>query len=157
MNTESEIAEKEKIQKPITTRITPHLWFDKEAKKAAEFYVAIFPNSKITGVNEIHDTPSGTVEIVSFELSGQPFAAISAGPMFKFNESVSFMVHCETQDEIDYYWNKLTEGGQEQPCGWLKDKFGLSWQVVPGAMGEMMKNGSKEQITRVTAAFMQMK
>lgn len=138
-------------------KITPHLWFDKEAKKAAEFYVSIFPDSKITQVGEINDTPSGTVEIVSFELSGQLFRAISAGPLFKFNESISFMVDCDTQEEIDYYWNKLTEGGQEQPCGWLKDKFGLSWQVVPSIMGEMMKNGSKEQIARVTASFMQMK
>ena len=138
-------------------KITPHLWFNKEAKKAAEFYVSIFPGSKITQVNTINNTPSGTVEIVSFELSEQSFMAIGAGPLFKFNESVSFIVHCDTQEEIDYYWNKLTDGGQEQPCGWLKDKFGLSWQVVPSVMGDMMKNGSNEQIARITSAFLQMK
>ncbi len=138
-------------------KITPHLWFEKDAKKTAEFYVSIFPDSKITQVREISNTPSGTVEIVSFQLSGQSFMAIGAGPLFKFNESVSFMVNCDTQEEIDYYWQKLTAGGQEQPCGWLKDKFGLSWQVVPTAMAAMMQNGSQEQIARVTAAFLQMK
>jgi predicted 3-demethylubiquinone-9 3-methyltransferase (glyoxalase superfamily) len=138
-------------------KITPHLWFDKEARKAAEFYVSVFPDSKITRVNEIKNTPSGTVDVVSFNLSGQAFMAIGAGPLFKFNESVSFIIQCETQQEIDYYWNKLTEGGQEQACGWLKDKFGLSWQVVPAAMSEMMGKGSPEQIARVTAAFMGMK
>lgn len=137
--------------------ITPHLWFDKEAKEAAEFYVSIFPGSKITSIKTLHDTPSGDADIVSFELSGNPFMAISAGPLFKFNESVSFIVHCDTQDEIDYYWNNFTKDGQEQPCGWLKDKFGLSWQIVPTVMNEMMKNGTQQQITDVTQAFLKMK
>jgi predicted 3-demethylubiquinone-9 3-methyltransferase (glyoxalase superfamily) len=138
-------------------KITTHLWYDKQAKEAAEFYVSIFPGSKITSMVTIENTPSGNCDIVVFELCGQPFQAISAGPMFKFNESVSFMVSCDTQEEIDHYWNKLTAGGQEQPCGWLKDKFGLSWQIVPSAMGEMMSKGSKEQIGRVTQAFLKMK
>lgn len=138
-------------------KITPHLWYDKEARNAAEFYVSIFPKSKIKNITTLHDTPSGTVEIVSFELSGNPFMAMSAGPLFKFNESISFMVHCDTQEEIDYYWNALSDGGQEQPCGWLKDKFGLSWQIVPTEMNEMMQNGTPEQIKNVTEAFLKMR
>lgn len=139
-------------------KITPHLWFAKEAKAAAEFYVSVFPNSKITQVAQLSNTPSGDVETVVFELCGQHFHAISAGPLFKFNESISFMVHCDTQQEIDYYWDKLCSGGgQEVQCGWLKDKFGLSWQVVPSKMGDMMKNGSREQIAKVTQAFLKMK
>ncbi len=140
-------------------KIVPHLWYNKEAKEAAEYYVSIFPGSKITSVTTLEDTPSGDAQTVSFELSGQPFMAISAGPLFTFNESVSFIVYCDTQEEIDYYWNKLTEGGdpKAQQCGWLKDKFGLSWQVAPAVMTEMMQNGTKEQIKNVTQAFLQMK
>ena|SRR5438093_12427712 len=138
-------------------KITPHLWYDKEAKEAAKFYTSIFPDSEITNITTLHNTPSGSVDIVSFTLCGQPFMAMSAGPLFKFNESISFMVHCDTQEEIDYYWEKLTEGGQEQQCGWLKDKFGLSWQIVPAAMDNMMQSGNKEQIARVTEAFLKMK
>ncbi len=138
--------------------IVPHLWYDTQAQEAAEFYVSIFPDSKINKTTVLENTPSGDAKTVSFELSGQPFMAISAGPLFKFNEAVSFIVYCETQDEIDYYWSKLTsEGGKEQQCGWLKDKFGLSWQVTPVAMNDMMQNGTKEQIARVTQAFLQMK
>jgi predicted 3-demethylubiquinone-9 3-methyltransferase (glyoxalase superfamily) len=137
--------------------ITPHLWFDKEAKKAAEFYVSIFPNSKITNATVLHDTPSGDAETVSFELNGQPFMAISAGPLFKFNEAISFVIPCETQEEIDYYWEKLSAVPEAEQCGWLKDKFGVSWQVVPTAMGEMMGKGTPEQIQRVTQAFLPMK
>jgi predicted 3-demethylubiquinone-9 3-methyltransferase (glyoxalase superfamily) len=140
-------------------KITPHLWFNKEAKEAAEFYCSVFPGSKVTSVTTLHDTPSGTVDIVSFELSGQPFMAISAGPLFKFNEAISFMVDCDTQEEIDHYWDRLSAGGdpQAQQCGWLKDKFGLSWQVVPTEMNEMMRAGTPEQIARVTQAFLKMK
>jgi len=140
-------------------KIMPHLWFNKEAKEAAEFYCSVFPGSKVTHVNTLHDTPSGTVDIVSFELSGQPFMAISAGPLFKFNEAVSFIVPCDTQEEIDYYWDRLSAGGdpEAQQCGWLKDKFGLSWQVVPNEMDEMMRDGTREQISRVTQAFLKMK
>ncbi len=138
-------------------QITPHLWFDKEAKEAAEFYVSVFPNSKITHVSTIHNTPSGDCDIVSFELNGKPFMAISAGPMFKFSEAVSFLIPCETQEEIDYYWEKLSADPKAEQCGWLKDKYGLSWQVWPTAMGEMMASGDQEKIGRVTQAFLKMK
>lgn len=141
----------------IKQTIVPHLWFDKEAKEAAEFYTSIFEDSRIINVTTIHDTPSGTVDTVSFELLGQEFMAIGAGPLFTFNESISFMVKCETQEEIDYYWEKLTaDGGQEGQCGWLKDKYGLSWQVVPAAMDEMMDEKDPEALARVTQAFLKM-
>lgn len=138
-------------------KIVPHLWFDKEAKEAAGFYCSVFPDSRITNITTLHDTPSGTVDVVSFELSDQPFMAISAGPLFKFNESISFMVPCETQEEIDYYWEKLSAVPDAEQCGWLKDKYGLSWQVWPIVLGEMMKSGTEEQISRVTQAFLKMK
>lgn len=138
-------------------KITPHLWFDKEAKEAAEFYVSVFPNSKITNVTTLHDTPSGDADSVSFELNGQSFMAISAGPLFKFNESISFVIPCETQAEINYYWEKLSSDPKAEQCGWLKDKYSLSWQVVPTVMNEMMKKGTPEQIARVTQAFLKMK
>ncbi len=139
-------------------KITPHLWYDKEAKEAAEFYVSVFGgDSKINDVTEIKDTPSGTAQIVSFTLSGQDFMAISAGPMFKFNESISFMVNCSTQMEIDHYWEKLSAVPAAEQCGWLKDKYGLSWQIVPSLMGELMAKGTPEQKARVTAAFLKMK
>lgn len=137
--------------------ITPHFWFDKEAKEAAEFYCSVFPNSRITDVTTIRDTPTGDCDVVAFELAGQPFMAISAGPLFKFNESISFMVSCDTQEEIDYYWEKLSAVPEAEQCGWLKDKYGLSWQVVPAAMDEMMRTGSSDQIARVTRAFLEMK
>jgi predicted 3-demethylubiquinone-9 3-methyltransferase (glyoxalase superfamily) len=137
--------------------ITPHLWFNKEAREAADFYCSIFPNSKVTNIRTIRDTPSGDCDVVSFELSGQPFMAISAGPLFKFNEAVSFMVHCDSQQEIDHYWSKLSAVPAAEQCGWLKDKFGLSWQVVPTAMDEMMRGGTPEQLARVTQAFLKMK
>jgi predicted 3-demethylubiquinone-9 3-methyltransferase (glyoxalase superfamily) len=141
----------------IKQTIVPHLWFDKQAKEAAEFYTSIFEHSQITNVTTIHDTPSGTVDTVTFELSGQKFMAISAGPLFTFNDSISFMVKCETQEEIDYYWEQLTaDGGQEGQCGWLKDKYGLSWQVVPAAMDEMMDEKDPEALARVTQAFLKM-
>ena len=142
----------------IKQAIVPHLWYDKEAKEAAEFYTSIFADSRITNITTISDTPSGTVGIVSFELLGQEFMAMSAGPLFKFNESISFIVRCETQEEIDYYWEKLTaDGGQEGQCGWLKDKYGLSWQVVPANMGELMNGLDPEAQARVTQAFLRMK
>ena len=141
----------------IKQTIVPHLWFDKEAREAAEFYTSIFEDSRITNVTTIHDTPSGMVDTVTFELSGQEFMAISAGPLFTFNESISFIVRCETQEEIDYYWEKLTAGGGEEgQCGWLKDKYGLSWQVVPAAMDEMMDEKDSEALARVTQAFLKM-
>lgn len=138
-------------------KITPHLWFDKEAKEAAEFYCSVFPNSKITHVSTIHNTPSGDCDIVSFELNSQPFMAISAGPLFRFSEAVSFVIPCQDQAEIDHYWAKLSADPKAEQCGWLKDKYGLSWQVWPTAIGEMMQNGSQEQIDRLVQAFLPMK
>jgi predicted 3-demethylubiquinone-9 3-methyltransferase (glyoxalase superfamily) len=136
---------------------TPYLWFDKEAKAAAEYYVSIFPNSKIISSNSLSGTPSGDVEMLAFELNGQRFDAISAGPYFKFNEAVSFMVSCDTQEEIDYYWEKLSAVPASEQCGWCKDQFGLSWQIVPSIMGKMMGSGDMEATGRVTQAFLQMK
>ncbi len=141
----------------IEHKIIPHLWFDKEVKEASEFYTSVFPNSRIMRITTLHDTPSGDCDVVSFELSGQPFMAISAGPFFKFNEAVSFMVHCDTQEEIDYYWEKLSAVPESEQCGWLKDKYGVSWQIVPKAMDEMMQKGSKDQLARVTEVFLKMK
>jgi len=141
----------------VKQKITPHLWFDKKAKEAAEFYTSVFPNSRVTNVTTLHDTPSGDSDVVSFELSGQPFMAISAGPFFKFNEAISLMVNCETQKEIDYYWEKLSADPKAEQCGWLKDKYGLSWQIVPTALGRMMRIGTKAQVARVTQAFLKMK
>jgi len=126
--------------------IYPCLWFDGQAKTAAEFYCSVFKNSKITA-----DSPM----VVNFELNGRKFIGLNGGPHFKFNEAVSFVVECETQDEIDYYWSKLTEGGQESMCGWLKDKFGVSWQIVPIILSKLMSDPSKSD--RVVKAFMQMK
>lgn len=140
-------------------KIIPHLWFDKEAKVAAEFYVSLFPNSKITHISTIHNvpTPTGDCDIVSFELNGQQFMAINAGPLFKFNESISLLIPCETQEEIDYYWEKLSANSKAEQCGWLKDKYGVSWQVWPVQMGEMIRNGTREQVDRLTQAFLLMK
>ena len=138
-------------------KITPHLWYDTEAKEAAEYYVSVFPDSRIIHVQTLHDTPSGDADIVAFELNGQPFMAISAGPIFKFNEAVSLMVPCESQEEIDYYWSKLSAVPAAEQCGWCKDKFGLSWQVHPTALDRMMKEGDPEQVARVTKTFLKMK
>lgn len=138
-------------------KIVPHLWFDTQAKEAAEYYVSVFPNSKIVNTTLLKDTPSGDAEAVSFELNGQPFMAISAGPYFKFSEAVSFIVPCETQEELDMYWSKLSAVPEAEQCGWCKDKFGLSWQVVPASMDRMMREGTLEQVGRVTQAFLKMK
>lgn len=138
-------------------KIVPHLWYDKEAKEAAEFYVSVFPNSKISSIKTLHNTPSGDTDVVSFKLNGQPFMAISAGPLFKFNEAISFIVYCKDQKEIDYYWEKLSAVPESEQCGWLKDKYGLSWQIVPKDMDEMMTKGTPEQIDRVTQTFLPMK
>ena len=141
----------------IQPKIVPHLWFDKEAKQAAEFYCSVFPNSSITSGTTLRDTPSGDADVVVFSLAGQPFMAISAGPYFKFNEAVSFIVYCDTQEEIDYYWGKLSAVPEAEQCGWLKDKFGLSWQIVPSSMGKMMQDQDSERVARVTKAFLAMK
>lgn len=141
----------------IRNKIIPHLWFDKEAREAANFYCSIFPDSGITSITTLHNTPSGDCDVVSFTLSGQPFMAISAGPLFKFNESISFMVYCETQEELDYYWEKLSAVPEAEQCGWLKDKYGLSWQIVPTIMDSMMEDQDPERLARVTQAFLKMK
>lgn len=141
----------------IKHKIVPHLWFDKEAKEAADFYCSIFPDSRITSITTLPNTPSGDCDVVSFTLSGQPFMAISAGPLFKFNESISFMVYCETQAELDYYWEKLSAVPEVEQCGWLKDKYGLSWQIVPTIMDRMMADQDPERLARVTQAFLKMK
>lgn len=138
-------------------KITPHLWFDKEAREAAEFYTFVFPGSKIKDTTTLHNTPSGTVDVVTIELMGQEFMLISAGPLFKFNESISFIVHCDTQEEIDYYWEKLSAAPEAEQCGWLKDRYGLSWQIVPTAMAEMMKDKDQVKLDRLTEAFLKMK
>ena len=136
-------------------RITPFLWFDKNAEEAVNFYISVFQNSRKLGELRLDtDTPAtkkGEVLTVSFELDGQKFTALNGGPMFKFTEAVSFVVRCDSQEEVDRYWTKLTAGGQESQCGWLKDKYGLSWQIVPGKMGELLKN------PKAVAAMMKMK
>lgn len=145
------------------TRITPCLWFDGQAEDAAKFYVSVFRNGKIGDISrfgeaghEIHGRAAGSVMTVSFEIDGQPFVALNGGPQFTFDEAVSFQIMCADQDEVDYYWEKLTEGGEEGPCGWLKDRFGLSWQVVPERLIELLAQGGA-QAERVTDAFMKMK
>jgi predicted 3-demethylubiquinone-9 3-methyltransferase (glyoxalase superfamily) len=140
--------------------ITPWLWFDTEGEEAAEFYTSIFPNSRIVDVARYGSAgprPEGTVMTVTFELEGQKFVALNGGPDFKFNEAVSFEVRCETQEEVDTYWSKLSEGGEEGPCGWLKDKFGLSWQIVPQALYDLLSDPDQEKSQRVMSAMLQMK
>jgi predicted 3-demethylubiquinone-9 3-methyltransferase (glyoxalase superfamily) len=145
-------------RKPVMThKITPHLWFDKEAREAAEFYTDLFPKSKIKSTTTLQNTPSGTVEIVTIDLMGQEFMLLSAGPLFKFNESISFIVRCKTQKEIDYYWERLSAVPEAEQCGWLKDKYGLSWQIVPAVMDKMMKDKDENRLARVTEAFLKMK
>jgi predicted 3-demethylubiquinone-9 3-methyltransferase (glyoxalase superfamily) len=141
----------------IKQKIVPHLWFDKEARAAASFYCSLFPDSSITNSTTLHDTPSGDSQVVSFTLCGQPFIAISAGPLFKFNEAISFIVYCDTQEEIDYYWQQLSAVPEAEQCGWLKDKYGLSWQIVPTALDRMMQDQDPERLARVTQAFLKMK
>ena len=146
----------------MTNKITPCLWFDKEAEEAANFYVSIFNNSRIDTISrygkegfEIHGQQEGTVLTVSFQINGQPFTALNGGPIFKFNEAISFQVYCETQNEIDRYWSKLTEGGEESQCGWLKDKYGVSWQIVPKILPHLLSDPKRAD--KVTKAFLKMK
>jgi predicted 3-demethylubiquinone-9 3-methyltransferase (glyoxalase superfamily) len=147
-------------------KITPCLWFDDQAEEAAKFYVAIFSNSKIVSIarygevgHEIHGKPSGSVMTVAFELHGQAFTALNGGPIFKFNEAISLQINCETQEEVDYFWEKLSEGGdaKAQQCGWLKDKYGVSWQVVPRVLIEMINDPDSAKSQRAMAAMLQMK
>ncbi len=140
-------------------RITPNLWFDDQALEAAEFYVSIFPNSRVTDV--LHYTaagpgPEGTVLSVNFELDGQPFTGINGGPVFPFTEAVSLLVDCADQAEIDYFWDRLTEGGEEVQCGWLKDRYGLSWQVVPAGWEAIVNDPDRERARRATEAMLGM-
>ncbi|HET6730320.1 MAG TPA: VOC family protein [Nitrososphaeraceae archaeon] len=146
-------------------KITPCLWFDDRAEEAAKFYTSIFKNSKIGNVTrygkegyEIHGREAGTVMTIDFEIGGQKFVGLNGGPIFKFNEAISFQVHCETQKEVDYYWEKLSEGGDEkaQQCGWLKDKYGVSWQIVPTVLGRMLQDKDAKKSQRVMKALLQM-
>jgi predicted 3-demethylubiquinone-9 3-methyltransferase (glyoxalase superfamily) len=146
----------------MTNQIAPCLWFDHQAEEAAHYYVSIFKNSKIEDISyygkegfEIHGKKEGTVLTVVFSINGQSFTALNGGPIFKFNESISLQVFCETQKEIDYYWSKLTDGGEEGQCGWLKDKYGLSWQIIPTMLPKLMSDPARSE--RVTRVLLQMK
>jgi len=147
-------------------RITPFLWFDSHAEEAVSFYTSIFENSKIMTITRYGEDgaaasgrPKGTVMTVAFQLDGQDFVALNGGPIFKFTEAISFVVHCESQDEVDYYWEKLSKGGDEraQQCAWLKDKYGLSWQIVPTVLVELLSDPDPEKSRRVMKAMLQMK
>ena len=149
----------------VSQKITPNLWFDTNAEEAVNFYVSIFKDSEIGRITrygnegqEIHKMPEGTVMTIEFKIEGQEFVALNGGPIFQFSESVSFIINCETQDEVDYYWEKLSEGGdvRAQVCGWLKDKFGLSWQVVPTILTELILDQDQAKANRVMAAMLKM-
>lgn len=144
-------------------KIVPCLWYDSDAEDAAKFYVSVFKNSRILSTSyygeegyEVHGRKAGTVMTVEYELDGIRFVAMNGGPLFKFDEAVSFQIYCDDQQEVDYYWSKLTEGGRESECGWLKDKFGLSWQVVPRVLIEMLMDKDSRKSQAVMKAFMQM-
>ena len=140
--------------------ISPFLWFDHHAEQAANFYVSIFKNSRVmtvTRYGEAGPGPQGSVMTVAFELDGQPFVALNGGPQFRFSEAISFSVDCETQQEVDEYWRKLSAGGEEGPCGWLKDQFGLSWQVNPSILGKMLNDPDPLKARRAMEAMLQMK
>lgn len=141
-------------------KITPFLWFDNNAEEAMNFYTATFPNSKIGDVSRYGaggPGPEGSVMTATFALNGQEFMVLNGGPMFKFTEAISMFVSCENQEEVDELWKKLTEGGEESQCGWLKDRFGLSWQIIPTALGEMLGDPDPEKAGRVMQAMLQMK
>ena len=148
----------------LTQKVTPCLWFDTQAEEAANFYTSVFANSRIKQISrygnagqDVHGKQPGSVMMVAFELEGQTFTALNGGPQFKFSEAISFQVMCDSQDEIDHFWEKLSDGGQEGPCGWLKDKYGLSWQVVPSALPQLMSQSSGDARDRVMSAVMKMK
>lgn len=148
----------------IRQKLTPCLWFDTQAEDAANFYTSVFENSRIKQISrygnagrEVHGKESGSVMVVEFELEGQTFTALNGGPHFKFNEAISLQVMCDSQQQIDYFWNKLSQGGHEGQCGWLKDRFGLSWQVVPSALPQMMTQAQGERLDRMIDAIMKMK
>jgi predicted 3-demethylubiquinone-9 3-methyltransferase (glyoxalase superfamily) len=151
---------------PVIQKITPCLWFDDQAEEAVAFYSGIFRNSKVVKISrygeagqEVHGRPPGTVLTVAFELDGQAFTALNGGPVFKFNEAISFQVNCATQEEVDYYWEKLSAGGDDkaQQCGWLKDRYGASWQIVPVALVEMIADPDPGKAGRVMEAMLRMK
>ena len=140
-------------------KITPFLWFDDQAEEAMNFYVSIFKNSKVLSVARYGDAgpgPKGTAMTARFQLEGQEFIALNGGPQFKFTEAISFLVNCETQEEVDYFWEKLSKGGERSRCGWLKDKFGLSWQIVPTVLSEMLQDENAEKSQSVMKAMLQM-
>jgi predicted 3-demethylubiquinone-9 3-methyltransferase (glyoxalase superfamily) len=140
-------------------RITPNLWFDTEGQEAAEFYVSVFPNSEIRAISyygEAGPRPAGTVLTVDFVLDGQGFTALNGGPEFTFNEAISLLVNCADQEEVDYYWTKLSEGGEEGPCGWLKDRYGVSWQVIPAALEELLADPDEGRAQRAMKAMLGM-
>lgn len=140
-------------------KITPFLWFDGQAEEAANFYTSIFKNSKVNNISRYGDAgpgPKGSVMTVDFQIEGQEFVALNGGPHFKFTEAISFVVNCETQEEVDEFWEKLSEGGQKSQCGWLKDKYGLSWQIVPTILTKLMLDKDPEKAARVTNAMLQM-
>jgi predicted 3-demethylubiquinone-9 3-methyltransferase (glyoxalase superfamily) len=146
-----------------TQKITPCLWFDSEAEEAARFYASIFKDSRIGKISrysevgqELHNKPPGSVMTVELEIAGQRFTALNGGPIFKFNEAISFQIDCATQDEIDYFWERLSEGGVRQQCGWLKDKFGVSWQIVPQELGALIASEESAGAKRAMAALFQM-
>ena len=151
------------MRKPMQ-RITPFLWFDHQAEEAATFYASIYKNSRLTSVARYDGAaakasgrPKRSVMTVAFELDGQEFTALNGGPLFKFTEAISLVVNCETQEEVDHFWEKLSAGGQEVECGWLKDRFGVSWQVVPTVLSEMLQDKDPEKSKRVMAALLRMK
>jgi len=144
-------------------KITPFLWYDNQAEEAAKFYVSIFRNSKITSVSRYGDEaakvsgrPAGSVMTVAFTLDGQDFTALNGGPLFKFTEAISFVAHCKTQEEVDHLWDKLSQGGQKSQCGWLKDKYGVSWQIVPDVLMELMQDRNPAKSKKVMEAMLQM-
>jgi len=155
------------MEKRISSqKIIPNLWFDSEAEEAVKFYTSVFKNSKIGRISryteagiEQHQKPVGSAMTIEFTIEGQEFVALNGGPVFTFNEAVSFVINCETQEEVDYYWGKLTEGGDEraQVCGWLKDKFGVSWQVVPTVLNDMILDPDSQKVSRVLETMFQLK
>ena len=152
------------MTKTIMQKITPFLWFDHDAEEAAKFYTSIFKNSKIIDTTnygesaaEVSGRPKGTVMTVTFELDGQRFMALNGGPVFNFSPAISFFVNCDTQEEVDELWKRLSDGGEEEQCGWLKDKFGVSWQIVPSVLGELLQDKDARKSERVMGALLQMK
>jgi predicted 3-demethylubiquinone-9 3-methyltransferase (glyoxalase superfamily) len=145
---------------PAMRTITPFLWFDHQAEEAANLYVSVFPGSRITSVSRYGEAgpgPKGSVMTIAFELDGQPFTALNGGPLFRFTEAISFVVDCKTQEEVDRYWDRLSDGGHEGQCGWLKDRFGLSWQIIPSTLGEMLTDPDPGKARKVMEAMLRMK